>query len=61
MYEKQALNIAMDIASLAMEGAFVKNIKGATHYHTKYIKPYWVEDMFYIGEVDTHLFYRRNK
>lgn len=36
--------------------------QGATHYHEKSIKPYWVnKDMKFIARVDNHLFYRWEK
>jgi len=59
MYEKQAHTIAKDIATLAMEGAIVQDVWGATHYHTRYINPYWAENMFLIGTIGAHLFYER--
>ena len=60
MYEKQAHTIAADIATLAIEGAVVENVWRATHYHTRHINPYWVEDMFLVGTVGAHLFYERS-
>ena len=60
MYEKSALIIAMEIATLALEGALVEDIWGATHYHTRYTEPYWINEMFRIGIIDDHIFYERN-
>ena len=60
MYEKAAFIIAMDGATLALEGALVEDIWGATHYHTRYIEPYWASEMFYIGSIGNHIFYERN-
>tara|TARA_R100000687_G_C6378619_1_gene131523 strand:+ start:190 stop:657 length:468 start_codon:yes stop_codon:yes gene_type:complete len=60
MYEKDALIIAMDIATLALEGAVIEDIWGATHYHTRYTRPYWVAEMFRLGAIGNHIFYERN-
>ena len=60
MYEKDALVIAMNIATLVLEGAVVEDVRGATHYHTRYVEPYWASEMFYIGSIGNHMFYERN-
>jgi spore germination cell wall hydrolase CwlJ-like protein len=60
MYEKAALITAMDIATLALEGAIVEDVWGATHYHTRYVEPYWTSKMFYVGSIGNHIFYERN-
>jgi len=60
MYEKDALLTAMDIATLALEGAIVKDIWGATYYHTRYTEPYWIDEMFKLGAIGNHIFYERN-
>lgn len=33
-------------------------MKGANHYHTDDVDPYWNEDMRYIGSLDNHLFWK---
>ena len=30
---------------------------GATHYHAKYVTPFWVDDMIFVGQVGDHIFY----
>lgn len=36
--------------------------QGATHYHEKSIKPYWVnKDMTLVARIDRHMFYRWEK
>tara|TARA_R100000656_G_scaffold47279_1_gene38345 strand:- start:54 stop:524 length:471 start_codon:yes stop_codon:yes gene_type:complete len=57
MYEKDSLSTAMNIATLALEGAVVEDVWGATHYHSRHVNPYWSNDMFYIGAIGEHLFY----
>ena len=32
--------------------------EGATHYHTKYVTPFWKDSLTYITSVDEHQFYR---
>lgn len=32
--------------------------EGATHYHAKYVTPYWADDMTVVLEIDQHIFYR---
>jgi|TARA_R110002012_G_scaffold264488_1_gene447850 spore germination cell wall hydrolase CwlJ-like protein len=60
MHEKEALLLAMDIATLALDGAVVEDIWGATHYHTRYVEPYWIGEMSYLGSIGDHLFYERS-
>lgn len=36
-------------------------VKGATHYHTNAVKPYWVDSMRYIGTVGEHRFYKEGR
>lgn len=45
---------------ILMNRDFVRTLtQGATHYHEKSIKPYWVnKDMKYISRIDKHLFYK---
>ena len=31
---------------------------GATHYHAKYVKPYWARSLQKVAVLDTHIYYR---
>ena len=39
-------------------GAITDISEGATHYHAKYVTPYWADDMTVVLEIDQHIFYR---
>lgn len=57
MYEKDSLFNVMQIATLALEGATVEDTYSSTHYHSRYVQPYWASEMLYIGSIGEHLFY----
>ena len=57
MYEKDSLSSVMQIATLALEGATVEDTYSSTHYHSRYVQPYWASEMLYIGSIGEHLFY----
>jgi spore germination cell wall hydrolase CwlJ-like protein len=57
MSEKEAVVKAMNVATLALRGAIVEDLWGATHYHTRHVQPYWSTDMIYVGSIGEHLFY----
>lgn len=53
------------IAKLVMLGALKPKLdmEGVTHYHAKYVKPFWSKDKNYkmVARVGDHLFYRWKK
>lgn len=46
------------VASAAMSDKLVDFTGGATHYHTKKVKPYWAKALDKIGSVGAHIFYK---
>lgn len=32
--------------------------EGATHYHARYVNPYWADDMTVVLEIGQHIFYK---
>lgn len=49
---------ATDIATLAVAGRLADLTNGATHYHTKQIKPKWADSSKIVANVGNHIFYR---
>ena len=50
---------AQEIAyRLVVLGQYEGLIEGATHYHASYVDPFWSSELYLIGRVDSHLFYR---
>lgn len=41
-------------------GEYVGITEGATHYHAHYVNPRWNRDMYLIGTIGDHIYYRRN-
>ena len=59
IYNDRAYFEAMDAAMLVMlEGATIKKIREATHYHAIYVKPSWARKLTYLGTVGLHKFYK---
>jgi N-acetylmuramoyl-L-alanine amidase len=54
------VNVRRAVANV-MTGGVADFTKGATHYHTKYVKPYWAKDMKKTVVVGKHIFYRKQK
>jgi N-acetylmuramoyl-L-alanine amidase len=48
------------VAAQAMTGAMQDITGGATHYHTKKVKPIWRKSLDKIGVINNHIFYRKN-
>ena len=48
------------IADMVMNNLLIDNTAGATHYHTHYVKPNWMDhpSMKPRGEIGNHIFYR---
>ena len=51
----------MRIASLAITGNLVDITRGATHFHTTAIKPYWAGSKKQTVTIGRHVFYKRVK
>jgi len=54
------INTAHIIASQAIAGVLEDVTSGATHYHTKAVKPIWRKSLDKIGTINNHIFYRKN-
>ena len=46
------------IAKHIIAGTVTDISEGATHYHAKYVNPYWADDMTVVLEVGQHIFYK---
>ena len=46
------------LAQHIIEGTVTDISEGATHYHAKYVNPYWSDDMTVVLEVGQHIFYK---
>lgn len=46
------------IAKHIMAGTVTDISEGATHYHAKYVNPYWADDMTVVLEIGEHRFYK---
>ena len=46
------------LAQHVIAGTVTDISQGATHYHAKYVNPYWADDMTVVLEIDQHIFYR---
>lgn len=46
------------VAVVVMAGGVPDPVNGATHYHTRQIRPAWAAKLKQVAEVGNHLFYR---
>ena len=46
------------LAQHVIAGTVTDISQGATHYHAKYVNPYWSDDMTVVLEVGQHIFYK---
>jgi hypothetical protein len=46
------------VARRALSGHVAAEVSAATHYHTRWISPYWSPSLIRLGEVGAHVFYR---
>ena len=62
--EQETLDFIHSIADTMLSEQTLSNFydftKGANHYHTVYIKPVWIDDLFFIKRIDEHLMYKDN-
>jgi spore germination cell wall hydrolase CwlJ-like protein len=49
------------VASAAMNDNIIDFTSGATHYHTKRVKPVWRRALDEVVVINNHIFYRKNK
>lgn len=49
------------VASQAIAGVLIDFTSGATHYHTKRVKPVWRRALDEAVVINNHIFYRKNK
>lgn len=50
--------VCLNVAKRAIAGVLRDNTKGATHYHTKAVKPKWAELQVPCAAIGNHLFYK---
>lgn len=55
--ENKAWERALLIASAALDGSGHVELRGVTHYHAVYSKPYWKDSMVRVTTIDDHIFY----
>ena len=58
-HDKAAWKTAQTVAKEALSGATLRT--GATHYHTKAVKPVWRRNLKSLGSVGSHIFYTDGK
>lgn len=49
---------AARVAAAALDGAVYAGVGNATHYHTRWVVPYWAQSMTTSAIVGAHVFYR---
>jgi spore germination cell wall hydrolase CwlJ-like protein len=59
MREKRAANLAGRIARAMLDGAPRVLTEGATHFHTRSVKPSWSKRFARTASIGSHLFYRQ--
>ncbi len=56
--QKAAWDRARTVAEQALNGYVMKEVGGATHYHTQWIVPWWQPTVSKVAQVGAHIFYR---
>ena len=59
MREKGAADLAGRIARAMLDGAPRVLTDGATHFHTRGVRPSWSRKFSYTASIGAHLFYRQ--
>ncbi len=49
---------ARQVAAMALAGYVEPAVGHATHYHTKWVVPYWSSSLSKLGTIGSHIFYR---
>ena len=57
MTDIEAKNVAYSVGRLALDGATVGQVEGATHYHANYVNPSWSAELAFLNQIGLHLFY----
>ncbi len=60
IHEKRAYERVAKVARAAIDGAADEMTSGATHYHTKAVKPSWSRVYKETARIGVHIFYRHN-
>lgn len=60
IHEKKAYERVAKVARAAMDGVGKKLTAGATHYHTKAVRPSWARVYQETARIGVHIFYRHN-
>ncbi len=55
--ESNSWNRSMNLAESAIDGEVYEPVRNATHFHAKYVQPYWSIGLEPVSEVGQHLFY----
>jgi N-acetylmuramoyl-L-alanine amidase len=53
-------SVVYAVAAQAMSGVMLDITGGATHYHTKAVKPVWRKSLDKIAVINNHIFYRKD-
>ena len=56
--QKEAWDRARYVAEHALNGYVMKEVGGATHYHTQWVVPWWQPTVSKVAQVGAHIFYR---
>lgn len=57
-YELEAWAKAILIARDVISGDSIDSTKGATHYHARYVNPWWSDYLEETGRIGMHVFYK---
>ncbi|MDA7966891.1 cell wall hydrolase [Ruegeria sp.] len=60
IHEKRAYERVSKVARAAIDGKSAEMTSGATHYHTKAVKPSWSRVYKETARIGVHIFYRHN-
>lgn len=55
--EERAWDIAQAVAMGVLAGSGHSDLKGVTHYHAIYVKPYWASKLQMVAQIGDHIFY----
>lgn len=58
--EKKAFERVSKVARAAIDGSAAPLTNGATHYHTKHVRPSWAKVYTETARIGVHIFYRHN-
>lgn len=56
--DEYAFIVAQWVSYNVMHGKWEGQTHGSTHYHAKYIRPYWAKDLDKTVTIGTHIFYK---